>query len=79
MTAQTEYDKTADLIESAKVGTSFEVPMRVSLLAARPVTLHCFESFVDSKKCPVKKFKVFSHGVEIKELTATKKGHKWLP
>lgn len=63
-----------DLLESSTAGSKFVAPMWVDGMEAQPVVLHCIESTVETRT-----FKVFSHGVEIREVKATKKGDLWVP
>lgn len=61
-------------INEAKVGGKFMSRMTIDNQAAQEVSIHCVE-VTGSKK----RFKVFSHGVEIREVQATKEGSTWTP
>jgi hypothetical protein len=75
-----------ECIEEAGLGTKIEAICRIHGEASLPVTLHCVEVLYDvtvpadqPKVANVKRFRAFSHGVEIKELVAIKTNGKWLP
>ncbi len=75
-------EKLIEQIANCKVGDKIETSMVIEGHSAKPVSLHCTETL--SEALPKtghwqKKFSVFSHGVEVAQVQATKIEGEWRP